>query len=128
MIGLKEIYNAIDAEDILEAHRLVRQRKEEKKRIEAELIELAPKLVRRPVTEDAKQRRDQAFKLIHQGRREEAKALLEEDMSSEEIRFCELICELLGVPLEKHDNLPSGNDMDGAEQLITQAFGSLGFL
>lgn len=119
MVNIFEIIQAIEREDMIEAHRLVRQRKEERERIKAEMAELAPKIFRSAPTPERQQR---AFGLFLRGKVEEARAMLEEDMTSEEVRFSELLAELLGFPVMKRD-LPKTEDMVDAERLIAQAFG-----
>lgn len=125
MVNIFEIIQAIEREDMIEAHRLVRQRKEERERIKAEMAELAPKIFRSAPTPEVMERQQRAFGLFLQGEVKEARAMLEEDMTPEEVRFGELLAELLGFPVMKRD-LPRTEDMVDAERLIAQAFGQQG--
>lgn len=118
LISIMEIIAAIEREDMVEAHRLVRERKARKAQIEAELDALAPQVMQRNVN---RENYDRAMSLLHQGQIEEAKALLEEHMTSEELKFGHLLLELMGLDVPNKD-IPTNSDLADTQAMINEAF------
>jgi len=121
MISYRQIIEAIEREDMIEAHRLVRERKARAVEIKTDLQRLAP-IIAQQGGVHSKEVIERALTLVAQGQAKEAQAILAERMTAEQIQFGHLLMELLGFEDGQPDNIPQSVDLTDTKTLIEQAF------
>lgn len=121
MISYQQIIEAIECEDMIEAHRLVRERKRRRAEIVTELQRLSP-IITQQGGGHSRDIVEQALNLVAQGQVKEAQAILAERMTAEQIQFGHLIMELLGFETGQPDNIPQSVDLTNAQAAVEQAF------
>lgn len=120
MVSIYDIIKAIENEDMIEAHRLVRERKQRKNEIATELNALAP-IVMTQGGGHSEEIMHRAMNLMVSGQIQDAQAILEEQMTPEQIKFGNLILELIGFEGCQKE-VSTGLDLSAAQAAVENAF------
>jgi len=120
MVSLFQIIEAIENEDMIEAHRLVRERKARKAEIVTEMNRLAPIIMQQGGGHN-EETIHRAMTMMFEGYGREAQAMLDEQMTPEQLQFGNLVMELIGFD-DCQSEVPRSVDMSMAQTMMEEAF------